>query len=268
MYGVNLTSFIKEPATLKVLNNNFINPVKRANANLLVKFTKRVDAGAVGTAYDYWLRCNMQPDSPDLLDNFIGYSYLFGCYGKYSKARKAWKTHASVFPKLRDGNLRGKEQLLAACLFLAKFEAEFRSGYPVENLLVARKNLNELKRIANATDLARFKKERVVLNPVFSLKGSKLLIQGDGDIIVEEVLIDLKTSSRLNLKDNFRQLIGYWALNELSPVRHNIERLGFYYPRFGYYIDFMPSELMTAEQQKKIKSHFRRKLGSGINIPK
>lgn len=268
MNAINLTSFIAEPRTLKVLNDNFVNPVKRANATLVINFTKRVNAGGVGTAYDYWFRCALRSSQPGLLESFIGYDHLMSWYGKHSKARKAWKIHASTFSKLRDGSLKGKDKLFAACLFIAKFEAEFRSGYPVETFSVPRKDLNELKRIAGATDLERFRKESLVLNPVFSLKGSRLLIQGDGDIIVDGVLIDLKTSSILRLKENIRQLIGYWALNELSPKPHKIERLGVYYPRFGYYVEFMPSELMTNEQQGKIKMFFRRKLGGGIKIPK
>lgn len=268
MNVTNLTSFIEEPRTLEVLNENFVNPVKRANATLSIPFTKRVNAGGVGTAYDYWFRCALRSNQPDLLENFIGYAVLMSWYGKYSKARKAWKVHAGTFAKLRDGSLKGKDRLFAACLFIAKFEAEFRSDYPVKTFSVPRKDLNELKRIAGATDLERFRKEDLLFNPEFSLKGSKLLIQGDGDIIIDGVLVDLKTSSKLSLKGNIRQLIGYWALNELSPRPHKIERLGVYYPRFGYYVDFMPSELMTNEQQGKIKMFFRRKLGGNIKIPK
>lgn len=268
MNETSLTLFIQGGKALGVLNENFTNPVKRHGASIMVEPAKGVDYGAIGMAYDYWLRCVVQPARKDLLESFIGYSVFLERYPKHAKAKKAWSKYAAVFSKPRDSDSQGTADLFAACLFLAKFENEYRCSLPVETFEVNQENVNELGRIANATDLARFKRQRLVTNPDFSLQGSKLLINGDGDLIVEETLIDLKTASSIELKGNIRQLIGYWALNELSPKPHKIERLGVYYPRFNYYVDFAPADLMTAEQQTVIKKLFSDSLGKGIKIPK
>jgi hypothetical protein len=150
-------------------------------------------------------------------------------------------------------------------LFIAKFEIEYRSGYPVENFDVKSQNTEELGRLANATKLELFLNKDIILNPIFSIKGSKLAIQADGDIIINGALIDLKTSSQINLKNNMRQLIGYWALNKLRKQPIEINQLGVYYPRFDYFTEFQPSNLMTHDQQNNILDYFRKRLGSNIS---
>jgi hypothetical protein len=125
-------------------------------------------------------------------------------------------------------------------------------------------NVAELGRLASGTDLDRFKKPNLILHPMFCTEGSKLKIQADGDIVVDNVLIDLKTSQRIELKDNLRQLILYWTLNDLAYRNRRIDRLGVYYPRFNYSVDFSPSDLMSSSQYATIKTFISSRLGKRI----
>ena len=127
-----------------------------------------------------------------------------------------------------------------------------------------RQNIEELGRITIATNLALFLGNNVVLNPVFDVQGSRLAILADADVVLGDVLIELKTSSKISLKNNLRQLIGYWVLNKLRKASLEIKRLGVYYPRFNYMIDFSPSDLMTSNEQINIMIFFQTKLGKGI----
>jgi hypothetical protein len=54
MNSTSLTGFIAEDETLEIINNNFINPIKRTGAKIITSPTKGngVDYGAIGTAYD------------------------------------------------------------------------------------------------------------------------------------------------------------------------------------------------------------------------
>ena len=66
-------------------------------------------------------------------------------------------------------------------------------------------------------------------------------IKADADVIIDELLIDVKTSTKkmtttLPLQD-FCQLIGYYALTVLAD-KYRIKRLGIYYARFGYLFEF------------------------------
>jgi hypothetical protein len=266
MNVISLTGLLSENETLSVLNANFTNPIKRTGAKLLVEPAKGkgVDFGAVGTAYDYWLRCKIKKSNPDIYTNFLGYRECVSRYGDSPKVAKLLKRHTKSLTDFSKGTLSSNDSLFEACLFIAKFETEYRSGYPVETFDVKPQNIEELKRIAEATKLDFFQNKEAVLNPIFAVKGSKLAIQADGDIVLGDVLLDLKTSSQITLKDNLRQLIGYWVLNSLRGSPINIQRLGVYYPRFNYFIDFSPSDLMAPDEQNTIVGYFQKRLGKNI----
>lgn len=268
MYVTSLTGFLSENEALSMLNANFTNPVKRTGAKLMVEPTKGkgVDFGAVGTAYDYWLRCELKKSDSDIYTAFLGYRECVSMYGNSPKVAKLLKRHTKALSEFSKGILLSNDDsLFEACLFIAKFETEYRSGYPVETFDVMPQNIEELKHIAKATKLDFFQKKEIVLNPIFDVKGSKLFIKADGDIVLDNVLMDLKTSSQIALKDNLRQLIGYWVLNLLGGSPIDIQRLGVYYPRFNYFVDFSPSDLMTSDEQNNIMSYFQTRLGENIS---
>lgn len=266
MNVISLTGFLSGTETLSLINANFSNPVKRTGAKLLVEPAKGkgVDFGAVGTAFDYWLRCELKKNNPSIYTTFLGYRECVSRYGDNPKVAKLLKRHTKTLSEFSKGTLSSNDLLFEACLFIAKFETEFRSGYPVETFEVNPQNIEELGRIAAATKLDFFLNKEVVLNPVFAVQGSKLAILADGDIVLGDVLVDLKTSSQITLKDNLRQLIGYWVLNILRGSPIDIQCLGVYYPRFNYFVDFSPSDLMTPDEQKKITSYFQKQLGKDI----
>lgn len=266
MNVISLTCLLSENEALSMLNANFTNPVKRTGAKLLVEPAKGkgVDFGAVGTAYDYWFRCELKKSDSDIYTTFLGYRECVSRYGDSPKAAKLLKRHTKTLSEFSKGTLLSKDSLFEACLFIAKFETEYRSGYPVETFDVKPQNVEELGRIAEATKLDHFQNKETILNPTFAVKGSKLAIQADGDVVLEDVLVDLKTSSQITLKDNLRQLIGYWVLNLLRGTPIDLRRLGVFYPRFNYFVDFSPSDLMTSDEQNNIVSYFQKRLGKNI----
>lgn len=266
MNEISLTGILSENEALSIFNANFTNPIKRTGAKLLVEPAKGkgVDFGAVGTAYDYWLRCVLKKGAPDIYTTFLGYDECVSRYGDNPEVEKLLMRHAKSFSDFSKGTLSSNNALFEASLFIAKFETEYRSGYPVETFDVKPQNIEELGRIAEATNLDLFLNKEALLNPKFAVKGSKLAIQADGDIVLGDVLVDLKTSSQITLKDNLRQLIGYWALNSLRGSPIDIQRLGVYYPRFNYFVDFAPSDLMTPDEQNTIVAFFKKRLGENI----
>ena len=269
MNTTSLSNFLSQQNTLEIINANFHSPIKKSGAKLLVEPTKGkgIDFGAIGTAYDYWIRCEIKRNSPDILSTFLGYRYCLKNYARKKIVLNALNSHVVAFTQFFTGALTRRDSLLAACLFLAKFETEYRSGYAVDSLEVSRDNVEELSRIVDATELDRFKKEHIVLNPSFSVIGSRLLIKADADIIVDGVIIDLKSGSKLTMKGNLRQLIGYWILNNLRDEPLEIRRLAVYYPRFKYYVDFLMSDLMSPAEEICISGFFKSSLGINIRTP-
>src|SRR5712664_2974936 len=132
MQEVKLSWLVEQRDCVNAINTNFTNPIKRSGATLFVELPKDhwVDSGAIGHAYDYWVRCQLQPDNPSLIESFIGYEVCADRYEGVTRVMKALEQHASALrtrPRTEEDNLKA----LAACLFLAKFEAEYRSGYGV-----------------------------------------------------------------------------------------------------------------------------------------
>ncbi len=261
-----VTRLLAERPTLDLLNANFSNPVKLTGAKLLIEPPKGqpLDFGGIGTAYDYWVRSQVVPINKDLIESFLGFHVCVERHGNDKKTSKALKRHVDAILASSSSTPESQEGLLKACLFLAKFEIEYRSPYPVESLEIAAHNVIELGRLASGTDLDRFKKPNLILNPIFCVEGSKSKIEADGDIVVDNVLIDLKTSNRIELKENLRQLIIYWTLNDLAYKGRQLDRLGVYYPRFNYSVDFSPSDLMSNSQLATIKTFIVSRLGKRI----
>jgi hypothetical protein len=266
MMVTSVTRLLDEKSTLELLNANFASPIKLTGAKLLIEPPRgqRLDFGGIGTAYDYWVRSQVVPINKDLIESFLGFRVCVERYGNDKRTSKALKRHADAILASSRGTPESQEGLLKACLFLAKFEIEYRSPYPVESLEIAADNVIELGRLASGTDLDRFRKPNLILNPIFCVEGSKLKIEADGDIVVDNVLIDLKTSNRIELKENLRQLIVYWTLNDLAYKGRTIDRLGVYYPRFNYWVDFSLSGLMSSSQYATFKTFIASRLGKRV----
>lgn len=268
MQVTNLTVLLSQRDCIDVLNANFINPIKASGAKLVLELPKgqRLDFGGIGIAYEYWVRCQIRQNEPKLVESFLGYQI---CCERYAdrKVLRALEQHSTALrspARSEESNARA----LAACLFFAKFETEYRSRIAVESIEIKKENVAELDRLASVSDLAPLKKGEVTLHPIFAVQGSKLKIEADGDLIVETTLVDLKTSSKLDLKDNLRQLIGYVTLNDLGSYKREINAVGVYYPRFKYFVQIPMSQLATEDQFENIKAWFAAKLGKNIRACK
>lgn len=256
-----LSNLIDVNSTRSVIDANVCWPLREKKPPLLVPPAEGADFGGIGTAYDYWLRCQIKSG---ITDTFLGYRVCLERHFNNRAAQKCLHEHCKTLESFWAGSLPDSGLMLEACLFLAKFDTEYRTGYRVESLLVEGGDVAELARIVARTDLDRFKGKDVVLNPLFTIRGSRLTIQADGDLVVEDTLVDLKTGSRIDRKDNLRQLIGYWILNDLVEPRIRINRLGVYYARFNHFVDSPVSQLLSDRQRKTISAHFSQLLGTEL----
>lgn len=260
---ITLTRFVCEREVATLLNRNFTNPVHRTGATLIVKPAPigSANLGVVGTAYDYWFRLALLGGGPSVYEAFIGYRQCSTFHGRERRILKRFLEHINHLHGPPLGQWLFNRATLESCLFLASFEAEFRSGYPPATLNVEGAHVDELRRVCDATDFHLFDTSTVVPNPEFGVRGTRLRVAADGDVILGATLVDLKTAGKMSLEPNWRQLIGYWALNSLRPERHAFAHLGLYYPRFNYYVDRPINDLMTATQQATVLGYFRGRVG-------
>ena len=82
-----------------------------------------------------------------------------------------------------------------------------------------------------------FKTESLcILNPIFG-RASGLVGGADCDLVIDDTLIDIKTTKYLALKrEYFNQLIGYYVLSKIDQIQgaprgYAIRRLGIYFSR-------------------------------------
>lgn len=153
------------------------------------------------------------------------------------------KSNYEVF--LRTGQLT--EALLLSALRLAHLDVIIRAG-PDRVDWVALESLNpedvvDLKALLALVDERTFKTTHTcILNPTFGA-ASALVGGADADLILDDCLVDVKTTKepRLDIRD-FYQLVGYYLLlglgglgsHDAESQQPQVASLGIYFSRFGY----------------------------------
>ncbi len=133
------------------------------------------------------------------------------------------------------------DRLIESALRLAQLDPIFRAGVVDENLgVVHKEDVDDLWKLISLVDPQFFKASRLcLLNPTFG-EASRLVSGADADLVIDDQIIDIKTTKNLGLKrDHFNQLIGYYILHEIAGVgglipKPEIKKVGIYFSRFGY----------------------------------
>jgi hypothetical protein len=141
-------------------------------------------------------------------------------------------------------------QLLNSVLCLAQIDPIMRAGYIDPNLgKVYQEDIEDLTNLIEIVSPETFTSQKAVfLNPTFG-KASSLVGGADADVILDDLLIDIKTIQKFELQLHaFHQLLGYYILNEMEGIgeeeRHiQINRVGIYFSRFGYLCSFKIGEV-------------------------
>jgi hypothetical protein len=101
-----------------------------------------------------------------------------------------------------------------------------RSNYPDEFV-------SELRGLLEATHRHLPSGTEIVYDPSFGRPPGLEHLRADGDLIIDDLLIELKVSVRPFAGDQVWQLLGYAALDRLHG-RERIARIGLYNPRLRY----------------------------------
>ena len=141
--------------------------------------------------------------------------------------------------------------LIRSAINLAHCDMYYRAGQIDERFgQPLRVQVEELRGLILATDWSQFRAERLcLLNPTFG-NGSTMLRGADADLLLDDMLIDVKTTASLSIRvEDWRQLIGYAALNEHFPIGGGeqpvpIRRVGFYFARYGHLVGWPLTDLV------------------------
>ena len=181
-----------------------------------------------------------RPDMEDISDFPAGKTFIQGkewadFIRPAEEAKDAAKALYTRF--VRTGSL--PDDLVKSTLVLAKLDAIFRSGRLFNTDFNAEyegveDDVSDLKNLlAVAIDSGLFSPDYAAfLNPTFE-RGSALVGGADADMILDGMLIDVKTTKHMAFtQDMYNQILGYYALSTFVKML-NVDMVGIYFSRHG-----------------------------------
>jgi hypothetical protein len=279
---MSLTSFIETKKVRERCAQEFEKPRLVRNREMLAPpLTKNYSM--VGTAFDYLLRFYLKRLNPGARTQAwiaeIGVTYLKGEGKLYAvacdKMRQAKRDYAVY---LKRGEF--SDELICSAIFLAKMDSVYRVPmfHPVfrvglegikfrkKFLQVDNQDVADLRQLVSLLPSNTFRAKRVcILNPTFG-KASMLVGGADADFVIDDMLIEVKTTKRHELQRNhFNQLIGYYCLHQIgrikgAPKNYKILRFGVYYSRFGYLWTLDAKDVIHEKKFRPFLKWFRHEL--------
>jgi hypothetical protein len=160
------------------------------------------------------------------------------------------------------------EKLIENSLILAQLDTILRAGTSVllsKNFIenfgkVNSKDVADLKNLITIIPKNLFRAKKLcVLNPSF--KEAELVHGADCDLILDDTIIEIKTIKKLEFRsESFYQLLGYYILNEIGGItilgKIEINKLGIYYSRFGYFFQFNIQDVIDLNKISEVKKWF------------
>lgn len=239
---------------------DFPKPKQRLTAQLLVP-SSGYSPGIVGTAYDYLLRFHLLRAMPFATGEqwvadkalksigtlathrkiLVGEEWRYADHIEYrmerviSRSRRSLRTFLSG-TRLSTRMIESAINLAHCDLYHRIRRLDKRFEKPLK------RQVKELRNLINATNLDQFTSAKLcLLNPSFG-EGSMMFGGADADLLIDNLLIDVKTSATLRVRvEDWRQLICYAALNRHFPIGggnrpRSIQHIGIYFARYDYLV--------------------------------
>ena len=202
----------------------------------------------VGTAFDYLLRFFIKKNNPSsVTKDWVAENSLL-------KIEDDSKKHSVVKAIISDAKEEYQrylsegvitDELLSVTLKLAKIDSIYRSGYFDPDIdKVDSGDIIDLKNLIKIVDINHFKSKNIcLLNPTFG-KASAMVGGADADIVIDDTLIDIKTTKYFSLKNkDYYQLIGYYILSQIGKIdgedeKVQINNVAIYFSRHGKLVSF------------------------------
>ena len=238
---MSLTSFLKIPNVKAEFAKTFPFKSPKLSGDLLAP-PQTKHYSLIGTAFDYLLRFHIERLNPDTLKTSwiaeLGVAMTKNQPEEYQKLKPLIDTMKAgpYSDYIKTGNL--SESLFASSIVLAKLDMIYRIGRLEPDIMdYQNEDVRDLKNLISIVDDSLFKSNRFcTLNPIFG--NASLLVGGaDADMIIDDTLIDIKTTKNLKFeREHYNQLIGYYILSKIgkiSGLNEKIKKIGIYFSRHG-----------------------------------
>ncbi len=213
--------------------------------------------GLVGTAFDYLMRFYLERLNPDCIKE----PWVASISVENSKPSTQLYTTTSRLLEFAEKSYQSyqntgavDDDILKSAIFLAQLDVIYRAGIVDEKMgTVDDGDLSDLRTLLGAIKPDLFKaREICILNPTFG-QASELVGGADADLLIDGVLIDIKTTKNLEFtREQYNQLVGYYILNKISgqmATRRGvrISRMGIYYSRYGL-LHLIPANMIEDKE--------------------
>ena len=173
-----------------------------------------------------------------------------------TKAKEAYEKY------LKKG--KHDEALLISAIQLAQLDLVYRAGILPEDFgCVNPKDVQDLRSLIEVVEPSDFQTQHYcILNPTFG-EASRLVGGADADILIDQRLIEIKTTKKLVLNQQyFHQLIGYYILSRIGGIdglgtESPITELGIYYSRYSYMWLVSLNEIADERTFQAVTERFR-----------
>ena len=229
----------------------------KASGEAIILPSEPVAWGIVGAAFDYRVRYLFAITPPERLVAAYGAGQQFETsYANLASSLKIFTANNDPCGGLLP--LEAEAELARYCYVLAMYESLFRAKIVNSPLFVLRTGASANEQLTLAptaaiadlvalsgaaiSEIGHLLKGPVILNPTFT--GSDDVGGADADLIVDDCLIDIKTTKSKSLdRDTAYQLVGYMLLDYENKYR--ISSLGFYLSRIPALIVWPANETIT-----------------------
>jgi hypothetical protein len=288
---MSLTTFLKNRDVKEKFAQQFTKPRFSLKKEILAPpITKHYSL--VGTAFDYLMRFYLKHLNPDavtkrwvaelsishplspLLKNVIidatTHEVTDFTETKDTKQAKYITEKAKIVYSNYLSSGEVTDELIESVLLLAQLDPIFRAGFVDENIgTIDEGDVADLRNLISIVNPEAFRaQELCMLNPTFG-EGSRLVGGADADLLIDDALIDIKTTKSLKLnRDYFNQIIGYYILFKIGGVDHalyvpKVERIGIYYSRYGELYTIPIRTVLNEERLPPFIEWFRKRAAGG-----
>lgn len=267
---MSLTNFLNRPDVRERFRLEFPRPRLQADKALLAP-PRSNRYSLVGTAFDYLLRFYLQRLNPKAVHRrWVAEAGLNSLANKLPAVYDIDVRRLSVDRSVEAGKEafdnartayaeyissgRVTDRLLRGVIHLAQLDVVHRSGWVDESLGVAhREDVQDLRALLSCVNPDDFRVKRsCLLNPTFG-DASRLVGGADADLVIDTMLVDVKTTKRLALdRDHFNQLVGYLVLSDLAGFdgakrKKQLSKLAIYYARHAHLEVFNVKDIVNPE---------------------
>jgi hypothetical protein len=251
----------------------------------------------VGTAFDYLLRFYLKRLNPDAIERQWVAEYCLarpspllvgaidididtGTVVSYTETKLTKRAKriieqakANYFAYLRSGRIT--DDLFKSALCLAQLDPIYRAGFIDKNMGNVRdEDIEDLRKLLSIVDPKLFKAQHLcMLNPTFG-EASRLVGGADADLLIDDLLIDIKTTKKLDFKTTFfHQLMGYVVLHEIARVgdltpKPPVTKAGIYFARHAHLHVFQLDAVIDRDSFPKFVRWFKKRAANEYPPPK